>query len=71
MDKYDITEINNQLNNKSKKEIKMQYKAEVSIKFSIIVDAEDEETAAEIAESTVSDAYDDCDYEIVTITRLE
>ena len=49
----------------------MQYKAEVSIKFSIIVDAEDEATAAEIAESKVSDAYDDCDYEIGTITKLE
>lgn len=63
-----MTEI---INPKTKKEIKMQYKAEVSIKFSIIVDADDEDTAVEIAESTVSDAYDDCDYEIVTITRLE
>ena len=63
-----MTEI---INPKTKKEFKMQYKAEVSIKFSIIVDAEDEATAAEIAESKVSDAYDDCDYEIGTITKLE
>jgi phosphoribosylformylglycinamidine (FGAM) synthase PurS component len=60
--------------NTSIKEIKMKYNVEVIIKkvINLTVDADNEETASEIAYEELSHAYDlDTYYEIQAITRGE
>ena len=48
----------------------MKYEVKAKVIIKIIVDADDEDVAAEMADNALGDAYDDY-YEIETVTRLE